>query len=279
MSKNLSALAEGLPAQRPRLVAAVAAIAAVLFAAGYLNRREAQILRIAEPVGVAVAGRDLMPGERIDEAAVRIERIPRRFVEPAALLTVEEAAGRRAAVAVRAGTQLTSSNARPASRMPGVAAAIPSGARAYTLFLDEDLSGIVQPDDVVDVLATFDLGSDASARRTTLTLAEGVVVLAVGSKVADALPEPAGRETGGLFGGRAGTPAGGARPSITVAATPAQAQALAFAQASGKLALALRPMGEEASEERTPPTTIATITGGHDELSPIKKGFREYRGR
>lgn len=278
MSRSLSAFAEAALAHRPLLVAGIAAIAAALFASGYLSRREAQILQIAEPVAVAVAGRDLVPGEYIDESSLRIARVPRRFLEPAALQMLEEAAGRQAAIALRAGTQLTASNARPPSPMTGVAAIIPSGARAFTLFFDEDLSGIVRPDDAVDVLATFDLGNDAAIRRTTLAIAEGAMVLAVGSAIAGVLPEPAAHEARGLFG-NAAPPSRNTRPSITVAVTPAETQALAFAQISGRLALALRPTGEETAGEPSPPTTIATITGGHDELAPIKKGFREYRGR
>ena len=53
--------------------------------------------------------------------------------------------------------------------------------------------------------------------------------------------------------------------TVALAATPAEAQLLAFAEASGQIALALRPMAEEAAEERPAPTTIATITGGHDD--------------
>ncbi|MFH0800021.1 MAG: Flp pilus assembly protein CpaB [Pseudomonadota bacterium] len=267
--------------QKPLLVACVSALAACLFAAGYLGSREASIMSVAEPVGVAVAARDIAAGEAIDENAIGMARVPRRFVQPAAFSSVSDAAGRVAVVPIRAGAHMTPANARRVGDARGLAAVIPAGRRAVAIPLDDAAgsSGIIKPYDVVDVMATFDLGQESSVRRTTLTIVEDVQVLAVGSEIADALPAPkSAAAKGGMFGGQAMVP-GRAQATATLAVTPAEAQALAFARESGALTVALRAWGDDAGAERTPPTTIATITGGHDELVPMKKGYREYKGR
>lgn len=280
MWPELCATAKKIALDRPLFVGIGAAAAAVLFATGYLGQREASIMRVAEPVAVVVAARDLASGEQIDEASIRVVHVPRRFVQPGAFAAVAEAAGRIAACPIRGGAHLTPSNARRPSEAHRLAALVPPGRRAVAVVIEDGSAEIVRPDDVVDVLATFDLGSEASVRRTTLAVAAGLRVLAVGGDVVDALPPPP-RSGGsaGIFGSALTAPASRAGGVVALAATPAEAQLLTFAQVSGHIGLALRPLAEEESGDRPPPTTIATVTGGHDELAPIKRNFREYRGR
>ena len=280
MWPELCATAKKLASDCPLLVGLGAAVAAALLAAGYLGSREASILRVTEPVAVVVSARDIAAGEQVDEASVRTVEVPRRFVQPGAFHAVAEAAGRIAALPIRAGAHLTPANARRPSEAHRLAALVPPGLRAVVVLLEEGGAEIVRPDDVVDVLATFDLGSEAAVRRTTLTVASGLRVIAVGGDVADALP-PAPRpgSPSGIFGAALPAPSSRAGGLVALAATPAEAQLVAFAQASGRIDLALRPLATEEAGDRPPPTTIATVTGGHDELAPIKRSFREYRGR
>lgn len=281
MSQNRFAFLGEIVSRRPVLIACLSGLAAALLAAGYLNQREREIMRVAEPVGVIAASRDVAAGEAIDEGMARTVKVPRRFVQPGAIAAMEDAAGRIAAVPIRAGAQITAANARRPSELRSVAGLIPAGRRAFAISSDDSsgIAGLVKPNDMVDVMATFDLGHESSVRRTTMTIVENVQVLAVGSEVADALPAPPEKSKGRLFGGAPVAQMGSQRASVTLAASPAEAQVLAFAQASGALAIALRPFGDDAGAEKTSPTTIATITGGHDELMPMKRGYREYRGR
>ena len=67
---------------------------------------------------------------------------------------------------------------------------------------------------------------------------------------------------------------------VTLAVSVEQAQELAFAQESGVLTFALRPVAEEGSHDAMPPpTTVRSITRGNEELIPMQRRFREYRGR
>lgn len=281
MWRDLSAASRCILERRPWAIAALAAAAAVSFSWGYLDRREKEILAVAAPVLVVVAARDVAAGETLGGETLRLEAIPRRYVQPAAFRSLESAIGRIAMVPLRAAMQLTAAVARRPSEVQGVAAQIPAGRRAYVVGVDEERALLIRPNDAVDVLATFDLGNEASVRRTTVTLVENAQVLSVGGEVADAVSSPASRAPGGgLFGSTAASvfPTRGPR-AVALAVTREEAQALAFAEVSGRVDLALCPFGDDGEEARARPTTIATITGGHDELAPMKRGFREYRGR
>jgi pilus assembly protein CpaB len=278
---NRSAFLRDLMMRRPMLVGAVAAIAAALFAMGFLSEREAELLRLAESSRVIAAARDLAVGERIDEESVTPIAVPRRFCAPGAIDDVHDAASRIAVVPIRAGTQLTSAVARVPNDAAGLAALIPAGRRAVSVRIGGSLgvAGLLHPNDAVDVLATFDLGSEASVRRSTLAVVAGVQVLAVDRRLAGAPAEVRAAEVRGLFGNAMPQRPAGDGVDVTLAVTPAEAQALAFAAESGALALALRPRGEEEMKERPSPTTIATIAGGNEELIPMRRRFQEYRGR
>lgn len=266
--------------QRPFLVSIVSAIAAVFLAWGYLDRLKAQILEIAEPVHIVVAAKDIAPGESIDPSVVRLESIPRRFLEPMAVTSLEDADGRVAMIALKSGTQLTSAVAKRISEAKWLSALVPMGNRAFAVSIDENQARFVKPYDTTDVLATFDLGPENSLRRTTMTIVEKVQVLAVGTEVADTLPaKPARKEAGVLGIGSNTMPASRGVVALVLSVTPEQAQTLAFAESSGKLAVAIHPFGDEERGVHLMPTTISTITGGSEDLLPLKKGFREYRGR
>lgn len=283
MSENRFAFLGEIISKRPLLVASLAAIMAMLFSAGYLREREAEILRVSEPVNAVIAGRDIRAGELIDEGAIVLEKIPRRFLEPVAIAEISKAAGRIAQVAIRKNSQITEANTRLVSEIKSVSPLIPAGRRAISVALDDagGVANLLKPNDWVDVIATFDLGSEASVKRTTLAVAENVQVLAVGSEVVDSVQKDAGKnDKSGIFGGGASVPSSSRLQTVvTLAAVPIEAQKILFAGQSGAIALALRSFGDDGTIENTEPTTISAITGGHDELISLKKGYREYKGR
>lgn len=252
-----------------------------MFAKGYLNHREATILKVTEPHATVAASRDISPGEVIDEDSLVVTKIPARFIQPGAFSLPSEAAGRVATQAIRAGGHITAANARRVTETHSTSAIVPIGRRAVAIPLDDaaSASGLIKPNDLVDVIATFDLGQEMSVRRTTLTIIENVPVLAVGNEIADSIPKPSIQSKGGLFSTSGMPTMSRTQATVTIAVTPAEAQVIAFAKESAALTVALRPFGDDEGNAHTQPTTIATITGGHDDLIPMKKGFREYKGR
>ena len=269
-------------AQSPLIAASVSALAAALFASGYLSQREEMIMRVAEPVGVIAAARDIMAGEALDESKLKQIEVPRRYAEPGAIAAMNDAVARVAAVPIKAGSQLT----RAVARLPrdgfGLAGLIPAGRRAFSIALPSSRSaaGLIRPGDSVDLLATFDLGSEASVRRTTIEVVSSAQVLAVNQRMTGAEEASGeGQSKSGLFSQSLPARSRQDEVMVTLAVNSAEAQALAFSQESAALAVALRPTGEESGEEHPQPTTISTIAGGNSELVLTRKGFREYKGR
>jgi pilus assembly protein CpaB len=267
--------------KKPLLVAAVAAVAAALFASGYLSRKEALLLAITKPVRIVAAGRDIAAGEFLDETMLVQEDVPLKFAEPNALGDLKSASGRITMIPVRAGSQITASIARLPSQEKGLSGVIPVGRRAFSVGLNqaEGVAGLLRPNDSVDVLATFDLGSEASVRRTTFTVVQDAQVLAVDKTLASD-PEVPNKDAsrGGIFAG-AGQSKAGNDLMVTLAVSPSDAQKLAFAQSSGAISLALKSIVETGSTYESMPTTIGNIAGGDQGLLPFNKRFREYRGR
>lgn len=264
--------------KRPLMFAAIAAVVAALLASGYLSRREAELIRVSEPVSVVVSSRDIAAGETLNRTSLAVRMIPRGFVEADALTDIESASGRLALVPIRSGSQITASAARLPSSVGGLSGQVPMGRRAYSIGLERSkgAGGLVRPGDSVDVIAAFDIGGEGWARRTTLTVVQNAQVLAVGRQMARTPVEKEGGKKGAMFGAVR-------RPLaddliVTIAVSPSDAQKLALAESAGSVSLALRPFAEPEEASLPAPTTISQMADGRGELFPIKQKFREYRG-
>lgn len=113
----------------------------------------------------------------------------------------------------------------------GLAHRIKMQERALSLSVDSvsSVSGLVRPNDHVDILGTFRFPAsqgDSRLDTVTLTLLQNVTILAVG------------RQLGGASAG--GRRSGGNYATITVNVSPEEAELLVFAQQKGEITLTLR---------------------------------------
>jgi pilus assembly protein CpaB len=118
-------------------------------------------------------------------------------------------------------------------RAPSFSARLPAGRRAITVPVDEvnSISGMLQPGDRIDLMVS----ARKDNRAFMFPLLQNVVVLATGSQAV-----PAG-ETGGKDSGRR------TYTTITLDASPQDAQRVLAAREIGKLAALLRSPGDNAS--------------------------------
>jgi pilus assembly protein CpaB len=136
----------------------------------------------------------------------------------------------------------------PTRAAGGLAPMIKSGMRALSLSLggDASVSGLVQPDDKVDILGTFSFPSrtDPTQLETvTLTILQDVTVLATGQELAR---QPA-------YAGRRGGRRTAHYSTVTFEVTPREAELLVFAQhVKGQLKLTLRNSEDVSYEEDLP---------------------------
>lgn len=145
-----------------------------------------------------------------------------------------------------------------------LSASIKPGLRAISLAVSgpSAVSGMVEPNDRVDVLGTFTFTSKTNPgemESVTLTVLQDVTILAVGQQTARQRAE----QTGGRAGGYS---------SVTVEVTPREAEVLTFAQQiKGSLTLSLRNPGDVSFEKNLPEVNFQHIEEKLPELNKIRQ--------
>jgi len=168
---------------------------------------------------VLVAARDVAPGTALTAADLRVEEVPARLLPDTAATDPDAVVGRRATVALRAGTLLQESLVAAGD----LAAGAPDGTVVAPVRLDPGVAALLGAGDRVDLLAVSDwpaadplpdpLAPDGVAPTEDPYLARGAVVV----------PAPEVDDGGGLLG----TGASGADAVTLVAVRPEEAVRLA----------------------------------------------------
>jgi pilus assembly protein CpaB len=217
-------------------VLAVAATAALLAYAGGADRRA---VAGQQPVLVYVARARIATGTRGEDAQNRglIEptTLPRKAVAGGAVRSLEQLAGRVAAVDIVPGELLLAARWVGRGEAPGGGLLpVPAGHQAVSIALDptRQVSGFVTPGDRVSVVVSLSLPRGGRSQRTSRFLLQDVAVLAVGATTQASPAAPAGRR-------------GGQGPSsVTLAVRPADVERVVFAAENGSLYLSLLPPGQ-----------------------------------
>ncbi len=128
------------------------------------------------------------------------------------------------------------------------------------------VSGMVRPNDHVDVIGTFNFPDDEGKVKrgdlVTCTILQNVLVLATGRETA----KSASRELGG---------SGAGYSTVTLEVTPREAEMLAFAeQIRGRLALTLRNRNDTSTEKELPNVDFDKIRSEIEELN-LKRQSRK----
>ena len=134
------------------LLAVVAGAASFTLVRGYAAGFEALRPTAGDTVQVVVADRDLERGTVIDDASVRVERMPSAFAPPGALRTVDDRYGRTPRLGPGGGRAPCTGT--PDGRGGPVASLVAGGLRAFVVGSGLP-SGVLEPGDRVDVIATF----------------------------------------------------------------------------------------------------------------------------
>jgi len=156
--------------------------------------------------------------------------------------------------------------------MQGLASDIKKEMRAISVNVSgaASVSGMVQPNDHVDVLGTFSFPSKevpGEMELVTLTILQDVLVLATGKETAKAR----------LF---AANPSGATYNTVTMEVTPREAEMLVFAeQIKGRISLALRNPEDIYYETTLPRVNFDKIQGEIEKLNEErqKKILRKQR--
>lgn len=235
---------------RALLISVVVAAVAVLLVFSYVQKKEKVLLELSTPVQVAVAIRDIPEGTRFDDSLVQLIEIPKKYVQPGALGSVEEIFDRVASVPLLENTQILEAMLAPTEKA-GLAPKIPKDKVGFSIAANKvtGVAGLLQPGDFVDVLTTIEVGEmEAGSMKNqeviTKVVLEYVLVLAVNQRSRRSVQAGAGIPRGGpgtVFKSPTTGRGGDADIStVTLAVAPNDCLKLNMAQEIGSLALALR---------------------------------------
>ncbi len=250
-----------------KLIMAVAVlIAAIAFVLNfkYLQGEKAALYKGAEKVKVIGAKRDLPAATILTAEDLGFVEVFKANVGQNVFYEedVDLILGKKLKYSVRARDPVLWSHVdMPRLAKDGLSNVVEKGKRAVSLSIAgaQAVSGLIQPNDHVDILGTFTFPSPTNPQQvesTTLTLMQNVTVIATGSQVA-------GQERGGRQAGYS---------TVTFSVTPREAEVLIFAQQTrGQLYLTLRNPEDRNSETELPSVNFDYIESVLQELNASRQ--------
>jgi pilus assembly protein CpaB len=226
-----------------RIAVAVAlGLLAALFGMLYLSGQRAEMLGTSDIVRVYVATKDIKPNTALDESLITERSIPKRFAQPQSISadTIDKSKVTGVAlVPIREGEQILRTKLVEGA-VPPLSADLQGRIGTVAVSVEmkgfsNSVHGLLKPGDHVDVLASFKFEKTKDEDFTEVRpLFQNISVLAVN--------DVTGSTTKATAAGRPGAEEGGERlvRTVTLAATPAQAQQLVLAQQLGSVWFLLR---------------------------------------
>ena len=230
------------------------------------DKRLAELYAGAEKVRVLVAAHDIPGGSVIGRDDLGGLRIFKTSARDLGLLPrdADLVLGRKTQLAIKANEQILWSDIEggsPAAK--GLADRVKPGMRALSISVSgaAAVSGMVRPNDRIDVLGTFSFPSErvvGEMEAVTLTVLQDVTVLAVGSEISR---QPSQR-----------TRRSGSYSTVTLEVTPREAELLVFAeQMKGRLVLDLRNPKDLSYEDDLPSVDFEQLQSALPELNRFRQ--------
>lgn len=258
------------------IISIIIGILAFLLSRQYITGKHAELDRLIQDyksrirtVKVVAAKRDLPSGTKIiPKSDLKLIDMPKANLPERAILPdeAEPMVGRRTIFEIRANNMILWSDIEggdPASQ--GLAPAIQEKLRAISLNISgaAGVSGMVRPNDRVDVLGTFNFPSKTvpgEMETVTLTVLQDVSILATGQQMAkDISASNNSRASSGYS-------------TVTVQVTPREAELLVFAQQmKGALTLALRNPSDQSYESTLPSINFEKLESSLPELNRFRQ--------
>lgn len=221
-----------------------------------LERAKSEFWDKAQMVYVVAAQKDIPGGTRLSLDDVGKIKVPRSNVGDRAVKPedVQMLYGKKILLTIHAKSPILWSDIEGGGAAgSGLAPMVSHGMRAISLNIAgaPGVSGMVQPNDRVDILGTFAFPSKANPAEmeaVTLIVLQNVTILATGQK----LPKDVAMSRGARQATTYNT--------VTVEVSPKEAELLVFAeQSKGKLSLALRNPSDVTYEARLPDVNFSHL--------------------
>jgi len=192
---------------------------------------------------VVVAARDVPEGEKLDRLALALAQWPAGTAPESAFTNMDSVVGRVVRIPVFKGEAVVPGRLAPAGTGPGLEVKITPGMRAMAVKINDvaGLSGLIQPNNRVDVLVTLKANAQQNTKDEAKLFMSNMRVLSVGTQVER---------------GDDGKPIQATTATLEV--TPQQAEQLAVAMNEGTIQLVLRGFGDPDSI-KTPGATATDV--------------------
>ena len=240
----------------------------------YLSAKEAEFAREMNDLRnrfgtleVLAFKRDTPAGTVVSKSDFVLRTVPGRGLDGQALTleNLEEIVGRKTTISHREKEVVFWSDIEGGDpSRKGLAQTVKGQMRAMSVNVSgaAAVSGMVRPNDHVDVIGTFDFpGEDGKTRHgelVTQTLLQNVLVLATGKETATSRDRTLGSSAGYSM--------------VTLEVTPREAEMLAFAeQIKGRLVLTLRNRNDTSYESELPKVDFEKIRGEIESLNALRQ--------
>lgn len=254
----------------------VMAILAVFFVESYVTSvEEEQKKRFGTEVLVIVARRDIREMDTVNETMLEFQRIPKKFLEPAAISTEKKdedkesartlkgLAGTVATVPIKKGEQITYNKLIEPSMRTGLSPQIAPGRRAVAIPVNETsgVAKLVKPGDRVDLVAVMDMGG-GKENKIAKTILQDVVVLSIGRYITNNIARTVESDPFGGPNKIKSLAEDFSFASVTLEVEPVQAQTLALLMSSGDNGVILSLRNNDDVDRATlPATTYGDLLG------------------
>lgn len=251
-------------------IAIAVGVLAFLLSHAYLKAERRKLYEGAEKVQVIAAAVDLPSGTVLRAEDLGIKSVYKSAIGNQAVFPEErgEIIGKRLRIPTRRlDPLLWNSIEMPERGRGGLSAAIKTKMRAVSLGIGgvSAVSGLVQPNDRVDILGTFTLPSKtnpAQMETVTFTILQDVTVLATGTRLAKT-----------EFGTGSSSDARAAGYSmVTFEVSPREAELLVFTEhMKGQLSLTLRNPDDIGYEQQLPRVDFQRVESTIPELNEVRQ--------
>lgn len=199
----------------------------------YMSRQE-KVVQKVEDSSVVVAVKSIDKGAIISSDNLKVIKVAKETANAKAYSSITEITGKRAKEKIIEGEQVLKDRILDDEKSQ-MSYSIPEGKRAVTVNVNEasEVADFIRPGDFVDIIVTFDKYEleDGKSKivypRITRTILQNILVLGMGQ-----LQEITEK-------GRQGLP-----KTVTLAATPDEAEKLVYGTETGVMRMALRRVGE-----------------------------------
>lgn len=245
-------------------------IAAGIFATfllySYSQEKKAEYdKRFGSTKRVVIAKEDIAEMQTIYDTMVETKELPADFIQPDAITIPDEIIGNVAAVPIRKGQMVLKNNLLTPGPDTGIALQVAPSKRAVTIPVDEvrGVAKLIRPGDRVDIFAAVDNGKGVNQRREVFTMMSDVVVLATGVSIVNNIPRMFELDSTGKNLTQIALTGDTKYTTITVEATPKEAQDLFYilSTAPGNLFFALRNPSDRTIPPRMPSSTSDSVLG------------------